>query len=371
MKGILVSVFLVSVLVSVASAQPFIGAKIGGMGGAGVANATDLSAVYYNPAGLMKAGNFEFKLSLNPSYTNYQEVLDAFNSSTDPSTFLQDNFDNNLSFQGDLAGMVGLNIRKIGISAIILPLGNYAGDTLAAPNTINIIKPAGQLQGSANYAVRQDTILTLGHTFTIPGLPIASLDTGVNLKAINATYGSISAAFPATSGTYYKGTGSGTAFDLGARTSLDAPLVGSLAVGLAIKDLAGQINYKRKSETYYFDNATETITKSAESDLADKSVTLDPTTVIGAAATVPAINLAVAADLEMKKSETVTHLGVEYPLMPGVLIGRAGLASSPSISKTTLGVKLNLPFLTLDVATIMDGKNSSLMGWVIDIGAGF
>ena len=81
--------------------------------------------------------------------------------------------------------------------------------------------------------------------------------------------------------------------------------------------------------------------------------------------------MAVAADLEMKKNETVTHLGLEYPLMANVLIGRAGLASSPSISKTTLGVKLNLPFFTLDATSIMDGKNSSVVGWVVDIGAGF
>lgn len=370
MKKALVSVFLILAMVSASSAQVFIGAKIGGMGGAGVAHATDLSAVYYNPAGLMKAGNFEFKLSLNPSYTDYQQVLDAFNSSTDPSTFLQDNYAKNLSFQGNLAGMVGLNINKIGISMVALPLEGYAADTLGGENTIFISKPANALQASAAYAVRYDTVLTLGHTFSLPALPIASLDAGINLKSISATYGTLNASAGATSSPYIKGSGSGTAFDVGARTSLDVPVVGSLAVGLVLRDIAGQINYSRDQEIYYF-NLDNTITKSAESKLADASVTLNPTTVIGASATIPTINLAVAADLEMKKNETVTHLGLEYPLMANVLIGRAGLASSPSISKTTLGIKLNLPFLTLDTATIMDGKNSSVVGWVIDIGAGF
>ena len=371
MRKILVSVFLVPVLVSMASAQAFIGAKIGGMGGAGVANATDLSAVYYNPAGLMKAGRAEFKLSLNPSYSDYTNLVDAFNKSTDPSEILQDNFATDLSFQGDLAGMVGLNINKIGISALILPLGDNAGDTLSATNTVNINKPANALQAGATYAVRQDTVLTLGYTFSLPGLPIASLDTGVNLKSINAVYGTLNASVTDTTSPYRKGSGTGTAFDLGARTSLDVPVVGSLAVGLALRDVGGQINYERKEEIFYFNNVTQTITKGAETALPDKSVTLNPTTVIGAAATIPTINLGVAADLEFAKSETITHLGVEYPIMPNVLIGRAGLASGSSISKTTLGVKLNIPFLTLDAAAVMDGKDSSVMGWVVDIGAGF
>ena len=369
-KIVLVCMFLY-LCVSMASAQFFIGAKAGGMGGAGVANVTDLASVYYNPAGLMKAGRGEFKLSLNPSYTNYQQVLDAFNKSTDPSTFLQDNFSNNLSFQGDLAGMVGLNINKIGISAILLPLGGYAGDTLSAENTININKPANVLQAGATYAVRNDLILTLGHTFSTPALPFASLDAGVNVKSINAAYGTLNASATDTSSPYLKGTGNGMAFDLGARTSIDVPVVGSLAVGLVLRDIAGQINYKRKQETFYFNNVTQTITKGAESDLADKSVTLDSSTAIGAAATIPAINLGLAADIEMKKNDTITHLGLEYPLLAQVLIARAGVATGSSVSKTTLGIKLNIPFLTLDAATIMDGKNSSVVGWVVDIGAGF
>ncbi len=353
-----------SLSVTVASAQVFIGARCGGMGGTGVANATDLSAVYYNPAGLMKAGDFELKLSLNPSYTDYQDVLDAFNKSTNPADILQDNFAKSLSFQGDLAGMLGLNIHKIGISVVALPLGGAAADPLSGNNTIYIDKAAGALQGSATYAMRYDTILTLGYTFSLPTL---SLDTGLNIKSINALYGTISAAAPQPSAPYISGTGNGMAFDLGVRTSLDVPVVGSLAVGLAMRDIAGQINYKREQQTWYF---TGTITKGAESDLSDESVTLDSSTAIGAAATFPIINLSVAADIEMKKDDTITHLGLEYPLFPFVT-ARIGTATGSSVSKTTLGAKLNLFLFTLDAAAIMDGKDSSVMGWVVDIGTGF
>jgi hypothetical protein len=368
MKKVLFSVLLVSLLVSVSSAQVFIGSRQAGMGGTGVASATDLTAVYYNPAGLMKAGRGEFRLSVYPSYTDYQSVMDAFSKATDPSSFFEDNYANNLSFQGDISGMAGLQINKIGVSAIILPLGNYAGDTLSATNTINISKPANALQASATYSVRQDTILTLGYTFSLPGLPIASLDTGVNLKSINAVYGTMNAITDPTSN-YLKGTGNGTAFDLGARTSLDVPMVGSMAIGLMLRDVGGQIKYKRKQQTYYF-NLDNTITTEAEVDRTDATVTLDSSTAIGASGTISPINLGVAADIEMTKNDTITHLGIEYPLLP-MLVGRAGLATGNSVSKTTLGIKLNIPFITIDAATIMDGKNSSVMGWVVDIGAAF
>jgi hypothetical protein len=369
MKKVLLSALLVSLLVSVSSAQVFIGSRQAGMGGTGVASATDLTAVYYNPAGLMKAGRGELRLSLSPSYTDYQSVLDAFSNATDPSSFLEDNYANNLSFQGDVSGLVGFQVNKIGLSIILQPLGAYAGDTLTSNNTISINKPAAALQAGATYSVRQDTVVTLGHTFALPGLAIASLDTGVNLKSISAVYGTINAAPLATTATYYKGTGSGTAFDLGARTSVDIPVVGSMAVGLTFRDVGGQINYKRKQQTYHF-NPDNTITTEAETDRADATVTLDSATVIGASGNISAINLGVAADLEFTKNDTITHLGVEYPLLP-MLVGRAGIATGNSVSKTTLGVKLNIPFLTIDASTIMDGKNSSVQGWVIDFGAGF
>jgi hypothetical protein len=323
-KIALVSIFL-GLFATLASAQLLIGGKASGMGGAGVANVTDLAAVYYNPAGLMKAGRGEIKLSFSPSFTDYQNLLDAYNQSTDPTSILQDNFATNLSFQGDIAGIIGLNLNKIGISYLALPLGSYAGDPLSANNVIHVNKPANALQGSATYAIRYDTVLTLGRTFSAPLLPFASLDAGINIKSVNATYGTISASPAATSAPYYKGTGSGMAFDVGARTSFAVPLVGSLAVGIAIRDIAGQIKYSRKQETYNFNILTQTITKGPETDRSDKTVNLDPVTAIGAAATIPAINLGVAADIEMTKDDTITHLGVEYPIMPKVLIARAGI----------------------------------------------
>jgi hypothetical protein len=366
MKKIILGAYLILALVSVSSAQSLIGARAGGMGGAGVANATDLTAVYYNPAGLMKAGMVEFKATFSPSYTDYQNLMDAFADTTDPTDLLQDNFSRDLSFRGDLAGMIGASFNKIGISMVGLPLAGNTADPLSGSNVVFVDKAAGALQGAASYAMRYDTILTLGYTFS---LPLASLDAGINIKSINATYGTISAAVTDLTAPYTKGSGSGMAFDLGLRTSLDIPILASAAAGIAIKDIAGQINYNRSQQIYAFNNATQTITVGPETDLDDESVTLDPITVIGAAATIPMINLAVAADLEFTRDETITHLGVEYPFMP-FLTGRAGIAASPSISKTTLGVKLGIPVFNLDAAAVIDGNDSSVAGWIIDLGFG-
>jgi len=374
MKKIVFLMVSLFCLVASANAQLLIGARPGGMGGAGVASTKDLTSVYYNPAGLMQAGAFEFRLSAAPSYTqkSYQQVMDAFSKATDISKFLQDNYANDLSFSGDVAGLIGLNIAKVGVTAIALPLGNYAGDVLAGTNSINFNKPANQLQGSANYGARYDYVLTLGHSFSTPFLP-ASLDAAVNLKAINATYGTLNAAVTDTSSTHYKGTGTGTAFDVGLKANVNLPFLASAAVGVTMRDLSGQINYKRKSETYYFNTSllTPTVTKGAESDLADKSVPLDSSTAIGIAGQIPVINLGVAADIEMSKNDTITHLGLEYPLFMNLLTLRAGLASGNSVAKTTLGAKINLPILAIEAASIMDSKNSSFTGWIADIALGF
>ncbi|MGB9613186.1 MAG: hypothetical protein ACPL4K_03305, partial [Candidatus Margulisiibacteriota bacterium] len=69
-KAILISTFL-SLMVSFSWAQLLIGAKAAGMGGAGVANVTDLAAAYYNPAALMESGvkAAEAKITLGAAYS--------------------------------------------------------------------------------------------------------------------------------------------------------------------------------------------------------------------------------------------------------------------------------------------------------------
>lgn len=367
MKKTFLVILVAVVLASCTSAQVLIGSRNSGMGGSGAANSTDLSAVYYNPAGLMRAADFGLQLSLGPTYTDYQKVADAFSKAADISTFLQDNFAKELSFSGDVAALFGISFNKIGISAIALPLGTYTADTLSGSNSIYLSKGAGSLQASMAYSIRYDAILTLGRSFELLTLPV---DAGVNLKYISAAYGTFNAAALASSTPYTKAAGTGSAADVGLQTTVEMPLLGSTAVGVAMRDIGGQITYKRKQETYYFNNLTGIVTKGAESDLANGSVTLDSNTVIGLAGTFSPLNLGLAADVEMRKNETIVHLGLEYPLLKDFLIVRAGTISSPSIAKTTVGAKLTLLFLTVDATSVIDRNNSSILGWVADIGLG-
>ncbi|MFH1361638.1 MAG: hypothetical protein ABIH69_03185 [bacterium] len=363
MRRILFSFFLISLMTCLANAQVFLGAKESGMGGCGVANSTGLTSIYYNPAGLMAGGSFGLKISLAPSYTDYQKVSDAFSNSSDIATFLTDNFASELAMEGDLAAQIGFNFNKIGISAIALPLGNYAGDTLVSNKSIFIEKAAFAPQARAAYSTRYDYILTLGRSFS-------NVDVGINIKSINAVYGTFSPAALATTAPFNTGTGNGTAYDIGLRSSVNVPLLGSAAVGIAMRDVAGKINYSRKQQTYYINNLTGAITTSANSDLADVSVDLDSTTLVGIAGKIDSINLGVAADLEMAKAGSTTHLGLEYPMFSNLIIARAGIATGPSISKTTYGAKLNLPILSLDATRIIDNNNSALTSWTVDIGLG-
>lgn len=339
------------------------------MGGAGVASSTGLTAVYYNPAGLLSGSSTGLRLSLAPSYSDYQKVADAFSRATDISTFLTDNFSSELAAKGNLNALFGLKYNKIGLSVMALPLGNYAADTLASDQTIFIEKGAFALQAKAAYSIRYDYVLTLGRTFSLPILP-ANVDAGVNLKSINALYGTFAPAALATSAPYTTGTGNGTAFDLGLRTNLEVPILGSAAVGVTMRDLAGQINYTRKQKTYYLNNLTGTVTTSADSDLVDKAVTLDSVTVIGITGQLGTINLGLAADLELDKAGTITHLGLEYPLLSGLILARAGVISGPTTSKTTYGAKFNLPIFSLGAAGIIDNNDKSATAWTFDIGLG-
>ncbi len=363
MKKTLVSLLLVSFLVSASLAQLLIGAKAGGMGGAGVANVSDLAAAYYNPAALMrsdvKAG--EMKVSVGAAYSDPTELSSALSSSSDPATFLVDNYSENLSFNGSLDGILGFNISKIGISAI--PVLNAS-----------VAKSADSLVGTVSITGQYIQALTLGKTFSIAYLP-AALDVGMNIKSISAYTGSITTTGTATnaSGTRTYGTGSGMGFDIGCLTSFDVPMVTNFKAGAAIRNISQSITYSNRSQTSYLDYATGTgtVTTDAEVSLPDSTTTTDPSTVVGVSALIPGINLSVAGDLEMVAGGTNTHIGVEYPVLLNTLILRAGSASGNSLSKTTIGATISLPILALNLVGISDANNSGLTSYIVDINMGW
>lgn len=360
-KTISVLLFLL-LCVSLSQAQQLIGGRAAGMGGAGVAATDDISAAYYNPAALMRSHVIltEVKVDLGAAYTSLDTLTKALSNSNDPSKFMIDNYHNNLSFNGSLNGIVGLNLRKIGIS--VIPL---------LTTTVN--KPAESLGGTMTAVGHYDAALTLGTTFSVPYLP-AALDVGVNLKSINGINGSIIATqsttntFEAT-GTQTYGTGSGTGFDIGVLTSFNVPYVSKVAVGAVMRNLSANFALSNTSKTAYMNFLTQTTTFGADV-VTNQTVNLDSSTAVGAYATIPGVGLGVAADIEMTKTDTNTHIGLEYPLLLGMLVLRAGMASGPNLSLTTLGAEVNLKVVKVALVTVADAKNTGLTSAVADITIG-
>ena len=366
MKKMAVVSLLFGLLVSMASAQMLIGSKAAGMGGAGVANVTDLAAVYYNPAALMESGAkaVEMKIALGAAYSKPDKLIESMGKATDPGKFLLDNYATDLNFSGRFDGIVGINVRKIGLS--VLPVG-----------TVSVSKPPLSTAGTVRANLMYGTILTLGTTQSIPMLPIGKIDFGVNIKSISDTIGGVvasaSLANPTTesSGIFTQATGTGTGFDIGALASFDVPMVTNLKVGVVMRDLGETINYTNKSQTAHIDQVTGQATYEPESSLPGSTVTVNGSTAIGASAVIPGVGATVAGDIEMTNPDTNIHMGVEYPMMLGMLVLRAGVASGPNLGLTTIGAKVNLPVLTLDVAMISNSKQSDLSSMVVDINLGF
>jgi hypothetical protein len=366
MKKGLFSLLLVAVMVSVSSAQVFIGARQAGMGGTGVASAVGLNAVAYNPAGLMQGPNSEFLLSVGTASQGLDKIIST--ASGDPTKAMQDNFNSTFSANGSISGLLGLSVNKVGVSLLVPSI--YA----------MIDKPtAGTYTGSSATALGYYAlVLTLGRTFSVPGLPIGSLDAGVNLKAVTGAYGDFTPAAATATSNYAQGSGVGA--DAGVRASLNIPAISSFSVGLALRNIAQSITYNPGLRTYTVNPLTGELTLASDVPQGSRSDTMPTSTVIGCAGNISPIGLGFAADIEsisggsgyfQASSTTVTHLGLEYSLLMNALILRAGLATSDKINMTTLGAKINIPFLTLEIANVIDNKNSSNTSYVIDAGVAF
>lgn len=356
----LASFFLVLLSASVLAFQPAaapygIGARYGAMGGAGSALATDLSCAYYNPAGIASSGLFELKVGLGGATDGLNEIYKIISTAGDPEKFLSQNFLSTFDLNGNINAILGINLNGVGLSAV--SVGNLA-----------LLKPtAGTLVGSsATGMFATEGIATLARRFSTPFLPIASLDAGINIKSVSSfTLSSTATGIINSQEQVIKGSGIG--FDIGARGKVNSPLF-PVAVAVVIRDLGETMKNKvtTKATTYNPLNGDIVSQTSTDTDGAD---TTTPTTLtLGVATTLPGIGLSLAMDLDSvsgSQTYSVTHLGIEYPILLHTLTLRGGLVSGGpggNISMTTMGISV----LGINYAVMIDSKNSKNNSSMLD-----
>ncbi|OGC09949.1 hypothetical protein A2246_02930 [candidate division WOR-1 bacterium RIFOXYA2_FULL_37_7] len=353
-KFLVIALIIVGLFSSASSGQMLLGARSSGMGGAGVAISYDLFSSYYNPAGLMKAGNAGLQGSLGASYDGLDKLLASYAAAADPAKFISDNYANKLDVNGTIVGLLGANINKVGLSVI--------------PTTaLSFSKPANSLDANGSATGNYNGVLTFGKTYSFSVLPDVSF--GANLKYIGGIDGSLAFSTTTLSGSQQWDTRSGFGADIGALTTFDVPFVTSLSAGIVARDLFETVTTASKSQTITADATSQTYTYGSVQDLGSTTASINPSYAAGISAKIPGVALLVAADYEMKNIGSNTHFGIEYPLMLGTVALRAGIASGVDTSFTTLGAKIALPVFTLNTAWIMNNTNSKNNSIVIDFGA--
>lgn len=364
-KGIVVSLLLGLMVSSGIALQSGVlpegvGAKYSAMGGAGSAIVDDISCSYFNPAGIVSAGAMELKLGAATATEGMNDLTKALTGLSDPAKFLADNFNNTVNVKGGINAFLGLNLAKIGIS--VLPVANL---TLSKPTAGTV---AGTLAGSG-YG---EGILTLGYSFSIPGLPVAGLDVGINVKAIQDVTASSTAVGTTSADSVLNYTGMG--YDVGVKASINTLAV-PLSVGVVMKDIGATLKGKQQAITTTYNPLTGAITGQTKTETTLADQTYPTTLVIGAATQIPGVGLKVAADYDSVSgsgvSYNVTHLGIEYPIA-GLLSIRAGMISgnNGNISVTTVGAGFDI-LMGLNVAYITDSKNNKNNKTAVDFGFAF
>jgi|GEM_PF-888201 hypothetical protein len=374
MRRLIVSVLLLSFIASVGLALPSglipagIGAKYSAMGGAASAIVDDITCAYYNPAGIVKTKNIELKIGAGAANDALSQITSTFGNSSDPAKFLADNFGKTINISGGFNSIIGLNTGKVGLS--IIPVA-----------ALNFQKSAGTIVGTVTGLSNIEGLLTLGYNFGVPMFP-AGLNIGASVKSGNmigatSTGTAIAGGYTSTDQTR---TYSGVGFDIGATANLDVPLM-PMSAAIVIKDIGETLKGKIKSVTTSYNSSGVITSQTTTSDTDGPDITIPATTVIGLAGTIPVYNVKVALDLDNiaasssygNSAYSVTHLGLEYPLL-GVVALRAGMVTGgpggSSISQTTLGAGFDLGAV-INVMIMMDAKDSKNNSTSLDFGFAF
>lgn len=314
-----------------------IGARAMGMGGAYTALARDITAAYWNPAGLIHSkliigdGMLDLGFYGNFSLADIEAIINS-------SDFIEDYSGKEIDLQGYMNGILGGSINKIGIS--IIPWGN-----------VIFTKPSADFPLFFDARLKQSVAVTFGSSFGFPlPLPLLSpISVGANVRYVTGQLHNESWAGPGNNMFVTDATGSGIGLDIGAQADI-TPMI---TLGIVLRDILTGFPWSGKTQIYegYFDGEPQN--KLSEQDYSETEHV--PTGIIvGVAADIPLIAL-LSADLENRGENTDIRLGAEKTIL-GIIAIRAGYYtnSETQTSHVTAGLGANIGPLHGDMAISQD-----------------
>jgi hypothetical protein len=349
-------------------------ARSAGMGGCGIATANDISAAYFNPAGVQFGPeNFEVQAFGGGQVQGLNNIMETASSG---DNFIKDNLDKDIRLSSTLNGGMGLSVRRIGLSVL--------AEGAASFNKPAVTDPISLLNLNANFGayVKGTVPLTLGTSISTPILPIASVAVGMNIKAIQEMYYGVELT-PPTSGTSGSGTktsmsGTGTGYDIGARANI-TPLI---SVGAVIRNLSTSVSRTIKTTTMTLES-DGSISDVGDETVSKKTYNPDPEYGVGVGVVIPITGTLIACDIEQyslptnlssTKTDQFTdvHIGIEQGFLFNLVMVRFGHFSyTPDKDEYyTWGLGLNAgpANIGISAANSVHDSNNSVVSYQVGVG---
>ncbi|MCK8827608.1 hypothetical protein MWH25_07615 [Natroniella acetigena] len=356
---------LVVVTAGTAVAGQIYGTKAHGMGGAFTAVADDASAIYWNPAGLVRSGMLGLQANAGGELSGLSDMRDFVSdaeNAEDYGSFRELEVPEDSSLQ--INGMAAANLRRFGLGATFNNQFRVV-DEREMPNEgdlddLDNLDDLDDLdfERSAENELIAEGIFSMGTNLTNGPLNLGTISVGANVKTLYGRYDFYEVNsdnvdpddyndnnFENFDPDEFMNDGSTTASGYG----LD---VGALMRATNMINLG--VNVRNAVSSFEWDDDYDRL-----EDGQPRTVT------VGAAANLPfPIGAIVAADIEFPEDEDrIYRLGAEKDIILGLLAVRLGGYQIDGDRTYTGGLGLNLPFVDLNLSGDSD-SNYSFAGTV-------
>ncbi len=331
-----------------------IGARSIAMGGAYSALANDITAAYWNPAGLVHSdllvgdGMIDFGYDGNIPYT---ELLDAVQN---PEDFMLGAKGKSYNINAYVNSIAGGSVAKIGVS--LIPWGTV---TFTKPGADGV-PPDFPIDIDAR--LKTSLAVTVGSSIDSPFPVFSKLSVGANVKSISGQMYKAHADPPSgPTGPIQIITANGSAIglDLGAQ----ADITPFTTVGIVLRDVLQGFTWSGTKKDQQIDDnlqLTGPVTESAFSQTETGATGI----IIGVAQEIPGIVL-LSADIENRGENTDFRFGAERGLA-GILFARGGYYTDQANETAHFTLGFGVKFIpgAFDIAFSQDvnvGENRAVV----------